>query len=1081
MALTVGEVEKLDEKIRDSGQLALKSLDKFLADINTWFDFQVSQSRVLGRQSFAYLREEIRTPRDRVTLVTAVGTLELVREYSESSPDRARFVARFGIRRLAAMTKRPLRWAEVSIPESDSSEARQLFELELGGSSVADEHLVSQALSFAEEHESSFDMFGRFAQDLELLADVLSDPDASSANQETARAALAYFVEVDDAIPDDLGPVGLLDDAIVARTAIEEIKPGRSVLSQFLDKTIEDWPFLLNLALDDSGEEHPFSEFAIVNAALLLSGTNRDSDLGGTMVVGPDPGPLSFVAGFVRALGEVRKLVQSADAVVYESGERLSSREPGQSEVEFVGYGTLDGTNWVESAPESATHFKVRLPGKRGGSPVERMNDIANLASLRRSGRRSGRLRSGHVRLDRGSTRLGALEQLFGVTDPIQLPADRACVIVVAPIGSCESLARSLTLGGVPLCEILPMASARVQDDQMEVRTWTNRGPGGEPMLLVVRSFPEAVEIAESAESPPVAVVGECRREGADAGPLGRLASGGIQVLAFSREGDQETEEAMSGERFDFWSWDAEWLSNLRWPEPPNDDSRHALATYEERVRRCSTARINVVSVDDPAIDRAYAALSDLGRHSKGKDDELLAMTASAGFITLLRVLGCLSEDLDEAKVALRDFRVNAESGKRFWREDEVEAIELALSHLDTAIKSLEARNTKREAILTWGTRNRDGVVIARGGKKNLQARTPESSHLRWMTSSGRIDMGEPVLIPAWIRKTTMERLLVPPVSSAVTLCLYGPEREWYDAMRSRRQRARQRVRKLVARRPSIPLSGSHGASSEPIIEEPTIDVPDVDMVVDRGRRAHVLRSIESPETELADARLVFFVGGHWAAFAPKRRVNRVSHPSPSISSGDEEAELDQVEVGALKQGDQILMVRGSDRDVLRHAADAELEPGMRHQSAEWKRALERFALAGNSPRVLHRALAEEGCKRTLQTIRLWLHDDTLIGPMDRSGDVLDAICRITRDPELEQNLTACKEAIVTVRRKHLEVAHRLARRVLERAAEWLEIDAQPDELVEVEERLVILSVESVDPETVEVPRTVLNRLKEVE
>ena len=91
----------------------------------------------------------------------------------------------------------------------------------------------------------------------------------------------------------------------------------------------------------------------------------------------------------------------------------------------------------------------------------------------------------------------------------------------------------------------------------------------------------------------------------------------------------------------------------------------------------------------------------------------------------------------------------------------------------------------------------------------------------------------------------------------------------------------------------------------------------------------------------------------------------------------------------------------------------------------------------------------------------------------------IEAIQQATGDAVLLEKLERCKEAIRLVRSKHFEIANRLARTVLEKAREWLDAETPPEELVEVEERLVLLTVEAIDPEPVPVPRSSLNRLRE--
>ena len=102
-----------------------------------------------------------------------------------------------------------------------------------------------------------------------------------------------------------------------------------------------------------------------------------------------------------------------------------------------------------------------------------------------------------------------------------------------------------------------------------------------------------------------------------------------------------------------------------------------------------------------------------------------------------------------------------------------------------------------------------------------------------------------------------------------------------------------------------------------------------------------------------------------------------------------------------------------------------------------------------------------------------------MIGPRNAMDGDIEAIQRATADPQLESKLEDCIEAISAVRAVHLRVAMELAGQVLERTREWLEVTTDANELMEVEERLVVATVESIDPEPVMVRRGVINRLRE--
>ena len=220
-------------------------------------------------------------------------------------------------------------------------------------------------------------------------------------------------------------------------------------------------------------------------------------------------------------------------------------------------------------------------------------------------------------------------------------------------------------------------------------------------------------------------------------------------------------------------------------------------------------------------------------------------------------------------------------------------------------------------------------------------------------------------------------------------------------------------------------------------------------------------------------ARLVQFAGGHWAAFTELHRVHTVTHLVGVERSRDDE--IRETVASELVPGDLVLLLRGTDRDALREAVDAVAPSGTRDIAAVWQRALQRYASSRTTDELVRR-LATAGCRRTRGTVERWLVDDSMIGP--RGADDVRAILSVTRDDELSAALATCLTAVSTLRGLHVKMAGVLAARVRERARQWLDAGAVPDELVEIEHRLVLATVESLDEQLLDVPRALANRLQ---
>ncbi len=1081
MALKVRDVSELENELIALGHGLVGPTDTLLRDAAEWYDSEGWKLGILDRQTLAHMAECIRSPQDDETRSLAIGALLAIQRDGSRDPERARFLARFAVRRLCEITGRVIQWGGIEIPASEQQKAQGLFDEARSDSSFSDADLVARASIFVEQHAGSGDMFGRFARDLETLLDVFTDGAESEEAREVTRAALVYFAEVYDAIPDDLGPVGLLDDAFVARRAVERLRPGRSVLAGYLDEVTRKWPFLVDMILSADGHEHRVSEFMVLNAAMLLESVESEEEgPWGTAIVTGEAGPLPFMIGFVKALSEIRRYSENSSIPVFEVGQRLASRET-KAEVEFQGYfRQAGGMGFEECDPGSATHFRVKKRGRRGGGDVTETKLIDNLVSLQLSTRDAGALKRGAAPLSRESAPLGPLEKTFGLVEPVMVPAKPKRVVVVSPIQETRELARTLELHGVPIANCLPMGQAGRTTEDLQYTPWTKDGPGGSHLLTVVRTSEDALEIAEEDPDGISAVVAAVRPGSTDAAHLGRMASDDIPVIAIVADRDLEAQEAFAKHAFRFWSWDEEWLSHLHWPKRSRRSESHPIHSYEQRYEAQSTASVRTESLELEALDSAYVSLRALERYAREREDEELETICAQGFGAMLGLCRHCTASTEGEDLGLAEIRDRIELRAQWWPDEVADTARAVSTALESAAESLRSHNPKYEALVRWLGKNPSGSIAA---NQRVRAQAITCSELvggDWLAAPGRARPHGPLVVTGWLDKSTMERILIPPAAPNVTLLLYGPEQEWYASLRKRRNRSRDRVRRLVDQRSPIRIPKGvekAGAAPERAPQEDFF----VDTVLDRARRVQVLGRLGRAESgEEVAAQLVYFAGGHWAPFGSNHRVNTVTHLMGSAREVDaKNAEgLRELAISELRQGDMVVLVRGSNHDAIRHAADKELPHGARKDAGEWRDALRRY-IRQHSLRELRRSLARHGCKRAQSTIDGWISDSLTIGPKGYFTGTIEAIQKATEDEQLLTNLKRCKEAIQLVRSTHFRVANDLAQTVLANAREWLDAETPPEELVEVDERLVLLTVDGVDPEAVMVARSSLNRLRE--
>ncbi|MGE4004119.1 MAG: hypothetical protein AB7I48_28385, partial [Planctomycetaceae bacterium] len=155
----------------------------------------------------------------------------------------------------------------------------------------------------------------RLRDNVAYLSSVLGEFQRPADQRDIARAALEYVVRGEDAVPDELGLAGFLDDNFIAQLAVDLIEPRREPWLELLDSLVATWPFLNNLFVreDDTGD--PLSEFFLVNSALICPALRGDAGLKSLTIVAPSAGPLPFLLGFISSLGSLYEASLSSPAV----------------------------------------------------------------------------------------------------------------------------------------------------------------------------------------------------------------------------------------------------------------------------------------------------------------------------------------------------------------------------------------------------------------------------------------------------------------------------------------------------------------------------------------------------------------------------------------------------------------------------------------------------------------------------------------------------------------------------------------------------------------------------------------------
>lgn len=1053
----VGVERRLEEEAKE---ISPTEIDGALRAACDWFArLSTEERKNVGEEAFAEFTEAARSGSEPMVRGLALSAIRMI-AVEVRDPDQARFIARVAKRKLRAMTGAAHLWKLVALSVVDEEQASALFEAAIGDRSYSDDMLFDTAARFICAHGGHFGVHGRLAMHLGLLVRAVRES-TDGEHVELARAALTYFVLEADAIPDTLGAIGWLDDSVIAQRAIARIYPERGAISKLLDEVAGHWSFLVDMVLESAEGEYPISEFVVVNTALLLEEVASGGGQGAVVVL-EEPGPLPFLCGFLRAIAEVRvRLSDGSTTPRFSLGDRLQNQAT-KAEVEFLGYCGLnpDGSSY-ESTPEQATYFRCRT-----GKTHLRVQPISHLRAFVRSVSKAGKLRRGHHDFEPENATVGPLDLLLGQAKPVVIPPNCPRVFVVMDPKTARELACALRLFGRPLEDIVPTSFARLANGAWSEAVRSARAPGGEPVVTVVKSVAEALELVEDDPINVAAVIARLRVDTTDASNIVEIYRRQVPVVAMVTPSDQDAHALLDSAGLPFWIWDDRWFGALHWPASPPS---HPIADYERWLRTLERAKVRVMHVDLPGLGDAWSGLVELERavREDDGDERLISFIQKASMLSHAIRKQIIPTSRDGAKLAFRRRVLDPElrSGEYCWSTEVFEAATRIVAALDIAIEALGRGNPKWNALQSWIETSANGVVICSPGS-DLHTELTQRG-IPCAPSSSRRAVS--ALVPFWSSRDRMDRLLHPPVANEVTILLYGPEILWYEAAMRRRARVVSRLEHITSK---VSPFKTIGVGSALRTIDPTDEIiesePEAYAFLSITRRASVTKGSEAGE--VVSAKLIHFAGGAWAAFPRDARVHTMTH----LLGTSEDTHVDLREVPAWELGvdDLVVVVRGSGRDAVRMAVDEKTPSDLRELASLWRRALARYAQGRHVDVVVER-LRDAGCKRTRTTVSRWLTDESVVRPRHGRQDI-EAVVRVTKDAELAANLDDCVTACDELLRVHAMVGREIVERIRGVAREWIVAGTTPDEMVEVDDRLSVVVVEAIDSAPLEVPRSAL-------
>lgn len=366
------------------------------------------------------------------------------------------------------------------------------------------------------------------------------------------------------------------------------------------------------------------------------------------------------------------------------------------------------------------------------------------------------------------------------------------------------------------------------------------------------------------------------------------------------------------------------------------------------------------------------------------------------------------------------------------------------------------------------------------------------NSVARWLANEG---FHYPVLLPAkvaengfferlictsWPGSSSFGRVVRKFTAPEVCLVAYPFERQWLHWF-GVKQRNTHTVPDLSSAEKSS-LLGLSGEASWPAAPEsapvsdpfpPVKGQPHIDLEERMTRKGMIPVGAEGEER--LPATLVSFLGDAYAFLTDTFRVPVITDLVSGVAGA--EYEVPRRRLADISVGDILVFRETGRKDVIQALADAQLGPdasAIRERAARWHKALRE---SGLDEARLMTELEQVNCPRTLQTVRGWLADDSLIGP--RTEADLVAIAYAVGSQKLLDQVPSIREAIVVLRAAHQRAGRRLSRILLDKLPERLEEMEEGRTRIEIDNATGawIVQVESISDHVEMRPRSHINAL----
>ena len=464
---------------------------------------------------------------------------------------------------------------------------------------------------------------------------------------------------------------------------------------------------------------------------------------------------------------------------------------------------------------------------------------------------------------------------------------------------------------------------------------------------------------------------------------------------------------------------------------------------FRTQVCTCSNAHLNQASL---ALEKCQGSLEE----SEGDETQLILQQL---YNLLMRCTGLLevptTEERDQLHAQIGKLS-NAAEDRLMWLSDaSAAALREACSAIKKGIEDPDLGKAK-DLALTELLSN-----MEENGLKEIGLVARSVSHrtnvISWLGKKG---FNHPVLLPssvgdkaffdvlictAWPNSVNFSKLVRQYAAPLIYLLAYPFERQWLYRF-SQKQQHLQLVPSLQSHDKSdlLGLSGDSMWPAESVSQHVSNEPPESETPTNYDFEERITRkgmiAAAEPGEETVPTTLISFSGDAYAFLGKTFRLPVISDLVGGTAG--ENYKIPRRRIEEIRVGDFVVFRDGGKKDVIQALADEQLgseAPTIRERAARWQKALRELGL---DETTLMKELEEVNCPRTLQTVRSWLTDSSIIGPQTRFD--LEAIAYAAGDQKLLEDVPDVWNAIHILRGEHLSAGMRLSKTLLVKLPERL-------------------------------------------